>query len=79
MGTMTIGVDDEIEEKFRHTVAREIGKGKGSLGRAVGQAMEKWVKEKEHEEIRKRAIKKLEMGYSMGKLLFKNRDELHDR
>ena len=77
MGTMTVGVDDAVEERFRQTVKKNIGSGKGVLGKAVGEAMDKWVKEKEGEEIRKTALKRLAAGYLMGRLLFKSRDELH--
>ncbi|MEK6957610.1 MAG: hypothetical protein AABW99_01350 [archaeon] len=76
---MTVGVNDNTERKFRSTVNKVIGKGKGTLGKAMTEAMEKWVKEKEQEEIRQRALKRLETGYSMGKILYKNRSELHER
>ena len=79
MGTITVGVDDEIEEHFRLTVKRTVGAGKGTLGKAVAEAMEKWAKEKDEKEMRKRALERLERGYSMGKILYKNREELHER
>lgn len=79
MGTITIGVEDEIEEKFRVTVKESIGVGKGTLGKAFTQAMELWIKNQKQEEMKKRALKRLKKGYKLGKIKYKNRDELHER
>ncbi|MEK7539737.1 MAG: hypothetical protein AAB558_00625 [Patescibacteria group bacterium] len=79
MGTITATVDDNTEEKFRETVKNRLGAGKGKLGQAITDAMDKWVREVEQEELRKRALAKLETGFRMGKTLYKHRDELYGR
>ena len=79
MGTITVGVNDKTEEKFRRAVKNTIGEGKGKLGQALNEAMEKWAQEAEQEVIRKRALEKLEKGFNMGKTLYKHRNELYER
>lgn len=79
MGTITTIVDDKVEEKFRTAVRNIFGDGKGKIGKAFTQAMKKWAEEVEQEEIRKKAIQRLEKGYHMGKILYKNRNDLYDR
>lgn len=79
MGTMTINVKDETLDMFRKTVAMELGVGKGKLGKAIEEALKKWVHEKEQRDIAKRQIKLMEKGFDMGRILIKSRDELYDR
>ena len=45
MGQITIKVNDEIEEKFRQTVGKVKGAKKGSMGQAIEEAMELWIKQ----------------------------------
>lgn len=79
MGTITINVKDEVEKEFRETVKKEIGVGKGKLGNAVEEALEKWVYEKRQKEIAQRAMELMNKGlYSLKGWKF-NRDELYDR
>jgi hypothetical protein len=49
------------------------------LGKAISEALDLWVKEKELEEVRRKAIETLNKGFHMGKKLYKSRDELYDR
>ncbi len=78
MGTMTVNVDDEMEQKFRETVAKEKGVGKGKLGSAVQEAFDLWVQEKEQNIIAQRQLQLMEKGFRMGKYKF-DREELHER
>ena len=79
MGTITINVKDEVEKVFRETVKKEIGVGKGKLGNAVEEALEKWVYEKRQKEIAQRAMELMNKGmYSLKGWKF-NRDELYDK
>ena len=78
MATMTINIDTEVEQKFRTTVKKEWGEGKGILGKAVQEALESWIKEKEQEEIAQRQLSLLKKGFHMGKYTF-NREEIYDR
>ena len=79
MAVMTISMKDEVEKKFRQTAKSEFGEGKGALGKAIGEAVQKWLEEKEQKEIAKRAIEIMNKGlYSLKGWKF-NRDELYDR
>ncbi|MBU0635877.1 hypothetical protein KKE06_02515 [Candidatus Micrarchaeota archaeon] len=75
---MTISVNDQVEKQFRKTVAKTIGTQKGTLGKAVGQAMEKWMEDKEQQKIARQGIALLGK-FKMGNILYKHRDELHER
>lgn len=79
MGTITISVDDVKEKEFRKAVKNSFGEGKGKLGKAITQAMEKWTEETQQWQLRKKAIERLEKGYKMGKILYKERSELYER
>lgn len=80
MGTITISVDDEVEEKFRKTVGASIGNKKGDLGKAVTEAMDKWVDEKRQKEIAERQMERSRKGlYKLPKGWKFNRDEIYDR
>jgi len=79
MATITINVKDNIEKEFREAVNKKMGKGKGVLGRAVEEALKKWVHEERQKEIAKRAMEMMNKGlYSLKGWKF-NRDEIYDR
>ncbi|MBI2147169.1 hypothetical protein HYU19_01680 [Candidatus Woesearchaeota archaeon] len=78
MGTITISVDDEIEHRFRKSAKEEYGTGKGTLGKAVAEALDAWAKEKEQKEIAERQIALMNKGFSLGKWKF-DRGALHER
>jgi len=77
---ITISMDENIERQFRTAAVAEFGKRKGYLGEAIEQAVKLWIRDRKIERIRKEAFKELEKGYKMGgKLLYKERGELHER
>ena len=79
MAVMTITIKDEVANELRQTVKSELGTGKGVLGKAVEEAVKKWIEEKKQKEIAKRAIEMMNKGiYSLKGWKF-NRDELYDR
>lgn len=79
MAIITISVKDDVEKEFRETVKRKLGEGKGVLGKAVEEAMKKWIEENEQRKIAERQIKLMEKGlYSLRGWKF-NRDEIYDR
>lgn len=45
-GIIHVRIDKQVEKKFRIEVARLYGGQRGSLSRAVQEAIELWVKEK---------------------------------
>ena len=79
MGTITISVSDEVENSFRERVGKKLGEGKGVLGKAIEEAMKKWINDDEQSEIAQRQLKLMQKGlYSLKGWKF-NRDELYDR
>ncbi len=78
MGTMTVSVEDAVEHRFRERAVQKFGKQKGSLGKAVTQAMDDWA-ERHGEDAIKKSLQFLEKGFKMGRLKFKSRTELHER
>ena len=81
MGTITVNVRDETEENFRAAVKENLGEGKGKLGRALDEAMSKWLKDKENEALRQRAIERLKRGmYKLPKdYKFRREDAYEER
>jgi len=79
METITININKETKDIFKETVSREYGLGKGKLGKAVNEALMKWVEEKRQKEIADEMRAMMKKGFNMGKIKYKNRDELHER
>ncbi len=79
MGTMTINLSDDVEERFRASVKRRLGDGKGKLGRAINEALNKWVSEDEEQKLRGEAIRMMEKGlYKVGKNYTFRREEAYE-
>ena len=76
--TITINIETEVLNKLRKLASAEKQK-KGFLGKVISEATKEYILEKEQEEIAKRQLEKMEIGYKMGKILIKHRDELYDR
>ena len=79
MGTMTINVDNDVEQQFRAIAQKIYSKKKGYLGNAVTSAMKKWIDEMTQKQISERELKLLENGFDMGEFKFKSREELYER
>ena len=79
MGTITISVDDDTEERFRAAAKKKLGERKGYLGKATTEALECWVRKQTQEEIARDALALLETGHHPGKYLYKERKDLYDR
>ncbi len=78
MKTITININENIDKEFREITEKELGKGKGKLGKAFEESLKLWIKEKKEEEIAFRQLSFMEKGFTLGKYRF-NRDELHER
>jgi len=76
MGTITVNINNEVEQDFRKRVSQIYGKKKGVLGKALSEAMIAWSMKKKYFDT---CMKLLEEGRDMGRLKYKNREELHDR
>lgn len=79
MATITINIQDNVAKEFREEVLKRIGKRKGALGKAVEEALKKWLYEKRQEQISKEMIELMEKGILMGKIKIKSRSELYER
>ena len=79
MATITVNIDEEINRTFRTVVERRLGKGKGTLGKAITEALKQWVEEEEQRQIGRRQIALLKKGIgTLGGWKFK-REELYGR
>lgn len=76
MGTITINISDEVENKFRKKVHQLYGNRKGVISNALTEAILEWSIKKEYFN---RAMQLLHDGVNLGKIKYKNRDELYDR
>ena len=79
MGTITVNIKDEAEKEFRKTVKENLGKAKGTLGKALTEAIEMWTMQHSHKEIGKRQIALMKKGFDLGGFAVSSRDELHER
>ncbi|OQX55379.1 MAG: hypothetical protein B5M53_04285 [Candidatus Cloacimonas sp. 4484_209] len=79
MGTITVNIDDNVEKKFRKVAGKIYHKKKGYLGRAITEAMKKWLYEKKQVEVAQNQIKLLEKGFNFGQRLYKSREDLYDK
>jgi len=77
MGTITVNIRDEVENRFRNLAGVVYGKRKGHLGKAIDEALLYWMKKKGKRADAK-ALALLEKGFEMGSLRF-DRGELHER
>jgi predicted transcriptional regulator len=79
MGTLTINVNDDIENRFRALAQKVYAEKKGYLGKAVTSAMQNWIDEIIQKKISESELKLMDKGFKMGKLKFKSREELYER
>lgn len=79
MATITISVKDNVNKEFRETVKKKLGQGKGVLGKAIQEALQKWVHDERQRQLADEMIKMMDKGlYSLKGWKF-NRDEIYDR
>lgn len=79
MATITINIRDEVAKEFREVVEHELGKKKGMLGKAIEDALKRWLHEKKQKEIAQEMLQLMEEGINLGGLKIKSRGELYDR
>ncbi|PIN73497.1 hypothetical protein COV20_04715 [Candidatus Woesearchaeota archaeon CG10_big_fil_rev_8_21_14_0_10_45_16] len=78
MGTITINVDDQLEQQFRATVEQKLGTGKGKLGQAVQEALDNWIARKRQYEISERQVRLVKEGMPIGAGKW-SRSDMHER
>ncbi len=76
MKTITINVEEEIENTFRKRAYQIYGKKKGTLGKAVNEAMKEWAIKRKYLE---QCMNLLKNGIDMGKIMYTKREELYGR
>jgi len=54
----TIEVDDDLDRRFRQTVATSKGFHKGALSKALGEALELWISQEVAKNLEKEKKKK---------------------
>lgn len=74
--TITISVQEDVENRFRKLAGMAYGKRKGYLGKAITEAMKEWEMKKMKTDVNARALKMLKSGFKMKKWEF-NRDEIY--
>ena len=79
METITINIDKETKELFKDTVKKEYGLRKGQLGRAVNEALLKWIDDKRKRNIAQRQLELMKKGFNLGFKGYKDRNELYER
>jgi len=85
--SLRIELDKEFEKKFRELAMKKYGYSKGSIKKATELALKRWTEDVKKESERKneekdtvvKALKLLKQGINMGGIMYKTRDELHER
>jgi hypothetical protein len=77
--TITVCVRADVEERFRRVAASKHGKKKGYIGKALSEAMARWVEEEEGRDAVAQTLRLLEDGVDLGGIRYSRREELHER
>jgi hypothetical protein len=77
--TITLNIDEDVNKEFRKIVIQKYGVKKGSLSRAVEDAFKLLIQNINSNNADIDLQNKINNGYNLGGLLYKNRDELHER
>ena len=78
MATITLNVNNEVNEEFRKVVRTRFGEGKGKLGKAIEEAINIWIYEQKQKDITQRQIKIMKEGVWSLKHYKFNREELYE-
>lgn len=79
MATITINVKDDIEKEFRNILKLKYGEGKGILGKAIEEALKKWIFEQKQKDITARQIELMKKGLWKDNDYKFNRDEIYEK
>ncbi len=76
---MTISVDDKSEEIFRTAAEKRFGAKKGTIQKAMTEAMTRWAEDEKQRVIAQRAIERMEKGlYKLPKGYKFTREECYE-
>ena len=79
MGNLTLSFENEDEKKLRRIAQKKYSGKKGALSKVVSEGLKRLDEDSNRERAFRSLMKKMEKGYDMGKILYKNRGELYDR
>lgn len=79
MTTITINVNNELNEEFRKVVKIKLGEGKGKLGKAIEEAINIWIEKEKQGEIAQRQIKIMKDGIWSDKNYKFTREEIYEK
>jgi len=79
MTTITLNVNNELNNEFRQVVKSKFGEGKGILGKAIEDAIKKWINEQKQIEISNKQILLLREGAWSNKGYKFNREEIYEK
>ena len=71
--TITVNINEEVENEFREKAALKYGKRKGYLGKAMTEAMDQWMRSLDSD-TETQSLKMLKEGIKMKKWEFKRED-----
>ena len=75
--TITVNLNEEVENEFSKKAALKYGKRKGYLGKAITEAMDQWIRSLDSD-VEAQSLKMLKEGIKMKKWKFK-REDLYER
>ena len=75
--TVTVNLDEAIEKKFKEKAKLKFGNRKGSLAKALNEALEQWLKS-DSQDVLGENLRLLDTGIEMKKWKFK-REDLYER
>ncbi len=71
--TVTVNLDEAVEKKFREKAMLKYGNRKGSLAKALNEALEQWLKS-DGKDVLSENLRLLDTGIEMKKWVFKRED-----
>jgi hypothetical protein len=76
--TLTVSVNEESERRFRKLALSKYGKKKGTLGKALTAAMDKWVEQVEGADLTAKTLELMKKGVKTKKKWKFNREEIYE-
>jgi hypothetical protein len=76
--TITLNIAEYVDKEFRKIVIQKYGVKKGNLSRAVEDAFKLFIQNINSNNADIDLLTKINNGYNLGGLLYKNRDKLHE-
>ncbi len=78
MGTLTISLSDDVEQRFREVINREYGMNKEAINNAIAEAIELWVNETRQRTLAEAGREILAKEHNIGKWHYSHRKDLYE-